>query len=50
MAQRAGNHLIGRSKPCVHDAQADLQAIGENFRLLAVVLEPHVKTNQAGTT
>jgi hypothetical protein len=30
--------------------KADLQAIGENFRRLAAVLEPHVKTNQAGTT
>ncbi len=30
--------------------QANLQAIGENFRRLAAVLEPHVKTNQAGTT
>src|SRR5207248_4591322 len=30
--------------------QADLQAIRENFRKLAAVLEPHVKTNQAGTT
>jgi hypothetical protein len=29
--------------------QADLKAIGENFRQLAGVLEPHVKTRQAGT-
>ena len=28
--------------------QADLQAIGENFHRLAAVLEPHVKTSQAG--
>src|SRR4249919_1717954 len=28
--------------------QADLQAVGENFRRLAAVLEPHVKTRQAG--
>ncbi len=30
--------------------QAALQAIRENFRRLAAVLEPHVKTSQAGTT
>ncbi len=30
--------------------QADLQAILENFRRLAGVLEPYVKTSQAGTT
>jgi len=30
--------------------QADLQAILENFRRLATVLEPYVKTSQAGTT
>jgi len=30
--------------------QTDLQAIGANFRRLAAVLEPHVKTSQAGTT
>jgi len=30
--------------------QADLQAIGENFRRLAAVLEPHVKTSQTGKT
>ncbi len=29
---------------------ADLQAIGANFRRLAAVLEPHVKTSQAGKT
>jgi hypothetical protein len=29
--------------------QAALQAILENFRRLAVVLEPYVKTRQAGT-
>src|SRR5437667_493743 len=29
--------------------QVALQAIGENFRRLAGVLEPHVKTRQAGT-
>ena len=27
--------------------QADLQAIAENFRRLAAVLEPHVKMSQA---
>jgi hypothetical protein len=30
--------------------QGDLQAIRENFRKLATVLEPYVKTSQAGTT
>ena len=30
--------------------QADLQAILENFRRLAEVLEPHVKTSQPGKT
>jgi len=30
--------------------QADVQAIGENFRRLAAVLEPPVTTSQAGTT
>ena len=29
-------------------SQAGLQALGENFRRLAAVLEPHVKTSQAG--
>src|SRR5436305_14239131 len=30
--------------------QADVQAIGENLRRLAAVLEPHVKTSQPGKT
>jgi hypothetical protein len=45
-------HFIPFSKRTLLQSapQRDLQAIGENFRRVAAVLEPHVKTDLAGTT